>query len=491
MTKKQLFFLALALGTCLLAACGGTEENSSSGAASGSASGSSPAASSAQAAVQPMDLSQVTDPFLATAGIPGDAAVARAGEYDIPAADMLYWLNYDIELYLSQTGASSLDWDAPVADVTLKEYLTRSALETSAFYRLLPVMAQREGLELSQEDLNYPEEDMAAGAEQLGGQELMDLVLWYQLRTRESYRDAYRAARFYSLLSDHWYGEGSGGYPTDAEVRAYADGQGYYKVKHILLSTKEADGSTPLDEAAVAEKKAQADGLLAQLRAAEDPIALFSQLMDEYGEDPGQPPEGYDAYKGQMVPEFEQASLALKDGEISGVVESDFGYHIILRLPLEVEQFRLQMIADQMEERSRSWLEENKPETTEAWDSLDLDGFRANVLSLQAAVQEELQARAEAEEENAAPDAQPQPEAAPAPDGSAARDAPAVMTGIADADGGLNLRSGPGSEYESAAVIPKGAEVTLLEDAGGGWYKAEYNGVTGYISGDYVITGSN
>lgn len=396
MTMKRLLALTLALGACLLSGCSKGDGSSSAAASSPAASSSPDASSSAAAPVEPMDLSAVTDPYLATAGMAGDTAAAKAGEYDIAAADLLYWLNYGIEMYQSQAGSDAVpDWETAVGDVTLGEYLTQSALETAAFYRLIPEIAEQEGLALSQEDLDYLAEDLAAGEEQLGGAEMLDHILWYQLRTREQYSDSYKVGVLYSLLQDKYYGEDSDAYPTDAEVRSYADEQGYYKVKHILLSNKGEDGETPLDDAAAAEKKAQADDLLAQLRAAGDPIALFDELMNQYSEDPGLAsyPDGYDAYKGQMVPEFETASLALKEGEISEVVESAHGWHIILRLPLELETFRSQLIAEKMEERTDGWLEEYPTETTAAWDALDLTEFRNKVSSLQAAVEEEVQAQ--------------------------------------------------------------------------------------------------
>ena len=57
------------------------------------------------------------------------------------------------------------------------------------------------------------------------------------------------------------------------------DEAGFYRAKHILLLTTDPSTREPLDEAAIAQKKEQIDGFLAQLRAAEDPIALFDQLM--------------------------------------------------------------------------------------------------------------------------------------------------------------------------------------------------------------------
>ena len=61
---------------------------------------------------------------------------------------------------------------------------------------------------------------------------------------------------------------------------------------------------------------------------------------------------------------------------------------------------------------------------------------------------------------------------------------------IVNAGSGLNIRSGPGSSYEKVASASNGAEITILEDTGTGWYKIDYGGgKTGYVSSDYVSVG--
>ena len=79
----------------------------------------------------------------------------------------------------------------------------------------------------------------------------------------------------------------------------------------------------------------KAEELLARALSGED----FAMLVATYGEDPGMEtfPEGYTFVRGDMVPEFELATLELEIGEISGLVISSFGIHIIKRVEPDPE----------------------------------------------------------------------------------------------------------------------------------------------------------
>jgi peptidyl-prolyl cis-trans isomerase C len=95
------------------------------------------------------------------------------------------------------------------------------------------------------------------------------------------------------------------------------------RASHILLRVPEQ-----ADAAAKAAVKTKADDVLKQVRAGKD----FSALAKQYSEDPGSAPNGGDLnyfQKGQMVGPFDQAVFSLKVGEVSGVVETQFGFHII------------------------------------------------------------------------------------------------------------------------------------------------------------------
>ena len=90
--------------------------------------------------------------------------------------------------------------------------------------------------------------------------------------------------------------------------------------------------------------KALADQLYAQLLETQanggDVEALFDQLIQEYGEDPGmeENPGGYTFGEGEMVQEFYDGAIALEVGEFSEPIRTDYGYHIILREPLNEEE---------------------------------------------------------------------------------------------------------------------------------------------------------
>jgi parvulin-like peptidyl-prolyl isomerase len=125
---------------------------------------------------------------------------------------------------------------------------------------------------------------------------------------------------------------------TDEEVAAFIETVPYVSAKHILLMTVNDETGEALDAETVAKAKQTADELLVRLQAEADPTKrakLFDELMFEYNEDPGLAvfPEGYTFTYNEMYPVFEEAVFALENYEISGIVESQAGYHIIMRVP--------------------------------------------------------------------------------------------------------------------------------------------------------------
>lgn len=118
---------------------------------------------------------------------------------------------------------------------------------------------------------------------------------------------------------------------SDADIKAYYEqnAQRYRdeeqrRASHILIKVDK--GASEQDKAAA---RAKAEKLLAQARQNPDD---FAKLAKEHSQDPGSAELGGDLDffgKGMMVKPFEDAAFKLKEGEVSDVVESEFGYHII------------------------------------------------------------------------------------------------------------------------------------------------------------------
>ncbi len=104
------------------------------------------------------------------------------------------------------------------------------------------------------------------------------------------------------------------------------------RASHILITAAKG--------APEGEAKAKAEGLLAQLKKAPGD---FEKLARENSQDPGSAARGGDLDwfgRGMMVKPFEDAAFALKEGQVSELVRSDFGFHIIKLTGIRAERAR-------------------------------------------------------------------------------------------------------------------------------------------------------
>jgi parvulin-like peptidyl-prolyl isomerase len=99
-------------------------------------------------------------------------------------------------------------------------------------------------------------------------------------------------------------------------------------VRHILLMTIDPATHSPLLTNTIAAKRTQIDDLRKQVLAGGD----FAALAKEFSEDPGSKENGGELPefpRGQMVPEFESAAFALTNNQVSDVITTAYGFHII------------------------------------------------------------------------------------------------------------------------------------------------------------------
>jgi parvulin-like peptidyl-prolyl isomerase len=123
--------------------------------------------------------------------------------------------------------------------------------------------------------------------------------------------------------------------PTDADVKKYYNDNPtntvvpeQVHVRHILLLTLDSTTGAPLPDDQVKAKKKQIDDILKQARAGAD----FAKLAKDNSEDPTTKDNGGELppfAHGQMVPSFDAAAFSLTNNQISDVVTTQYGYHII------------------------------------------------------------------------------------------------------------------------------------------------------------------
>lgn len=311
----------------------------------------------------------------------------------VPTQRYLYWLGnmtaYYSNLYF-QSYFAELDLTAEVAEgVTWDDRLKEIAYENTVMLALAPDLAQRYGVTMTEDEVDALYETSRSEVAERGEESYIYELQCMGIDDREEF-DVRRLATLFEKVQDDFVekalaGEGEGAV-TDAGVDAYIEEHDLLRCKHILLLNTDSATGEALSDEALTQAKAQLEVFLDQLAAAEDKEALFDELMGEYSQDPGlaTSPEGYVFTAGDMVQEFEAGTRALAVGEVSPIVETSYGYHIILRLDADCGETREQMASEAFNKVVSDFIAQAQVEKAPEYETLSAKTYYEGMVALQS-----------------------------------------------------------------------------------------------------------
>ncbi len=217
-------------------------------------------------------------------------------------------------------------WNMEISEgMTVRDYMKKTAVDFMVYEQCVIQMAKDRSIALSQADYDTINGYITAQKDQGGGDTYYAQWLKDNGITKEQHIKLYESSFYSEKLKEKLAAD-----ITDEQLRDYYNNT-MVRVKHVLLITTDAETGLSKSQAEIDEVKKKAEAIHNSAVNGAD----FDLLIEENSEDPGSfsVPEGYlVGPNGGFVKQFEEAALALKEGEISAVVETQFGYHIIKRV---------------------------------------------------------------------------------------------------------------------------------------------------------------
>lgn len=293
----------------------------------------------------------------------GDAVTAD--EY---SGYMLYNMQYYASMY-AQMGLTDL-WSNEDLAKSLGASMPEAAEQQAIYARVVMQKFNELGLKLSYNE----QKEMASVRRNSIANTTKDAYLNQIAQfgfSDQTYQNFMYISQCYQALNDYYFGENGVNTPSDEDIQKYYE-DNYITAKHILITTVDpASGETKRTDE---EAKKEAQSILDRINAGED----FDTLMNQYSEDTGlsNNPNGYTFTEGQMVTEFYDGAKALAEDEVSELVKSNYGYHIIKRVKLDdsqLDNFKsdiISAISGSMDELLQQWMDEAQVETTDLYSTI-------------------------------------------------------------------------------------------------------------------------
>lgn len=213
---------------------------------------------------------------------------------------------------------TNFDWDQKVDGKPIEEAILNTAIDNAAADCVTIEKGKENGISLSDDEMSQVETSISSYISQ-NGEEMFNLSM-----NSMAINGAGDYKKLYSQIvgaqkSDEDIQNNFDKYAPDKDKLKKYKSDKKVTVQHILIQNNSEKQENP--EEAI-------NSVLERAKAGED----FVALMNEFNEDPGETEAGYTFGPGEMVKEFEDAAFALDYDQISDVVKSDYGYHIIKRL---------------------------------------------------------------------------------------------------------------------------------------------------------------
>ncbi len=268
--------------------------------------------------------------FCSCSSSSGDVVVT-VGEEVITEGELSYVIANMVEGTKKQFSAMALteeqqkeQWQTDIEGKKPADFIKEYALSEVMNYAIFAQAAKEEGLSVTSAEVNtqmskiFTESDFETLKETYGV-------------NKNGIKGIIRKQMLKEKYINRVVSKEKGYTPTEVQLTEIFE-RDYLKAQHILIATTDAQTGEALSEEEILSKEISAQNLLRRAKAGED----FTNLSMNYSDDPGKQtyPLGYVFTEGEMVTEFYEGAKALEENEISDIVRTSYGFHIIKRVPL-------------------------------------------------------------------------------------------------------------------------------------------------------------
>lgn len=250
-----------------------------------------------------------------------NGVVALVNGEELKAEDFGYYIynNAVIQMYKEDSNTTedvtTFDWSKTNSDgKTLSDVVVENAIDDAINDVVFKQSAENSGFLISGAE-KEADELVNGSIERQGEEKFKISANLVGVPDAETYKKIYTNISVFEGVAEDFQNNPEK-YVVDISVLSDYIGDKGASVQHVLILNDTDDASQVAEE------------VLQKAKNGED----FLELMKQYNDDTSEKESGYTFPEGEMVPTFETAAFSLKIGEISDIVESDYGFHIIKRI---------------------------------------------------------------------------------------------------------------------------------------------------------------